>query len=177
MSSDCKGSSGTYRSQHLPESIPATLPKPGRFTEGRETQNWLKLTENRLKTESSTVQILRKINRPTSREDSGGPLSIPLACPGRHKIELKICSHQMKFPLGNEAGAGKTEKIIPTLVITLGIGWWRQISKVAWSHPGLHDARNGTKREHHKASWENSSILLFQMTFSTSPGMGRRLSS
>lgn len=143
---------------------------------GLQKEGKLKTDWKLLKTESFTVQILRKISRPASRADSAGPLSIPLACSGRHKIELKICSHQMKLPLGNEAGAGKTEKVVLTLIVTLGVGWWRQTSKVAWSHPGLHDSSNGIKKEHHKQVWKNS-VLVFQMIFITSPGKGQRLSS
>lgn len=127
--------------------------------EGYRRKENSKLTEtdwNGLKTQSFTVQILREISRPALREHSAGPLSIPFACSGRHKIY----SHQMKLSLGNEAGAGKTENIIWALVITLGIGWWRQIRKVAWSHPGLHDASNGIKREHHKVGLEEQHTAL-----------------
>lgn len=154
MSNVCKESSGTYRSQHLKVSLPHYLTLGGLQKEGKlKTHwNWLKRTENA----KFHCTDLREISRPALREHSAGPLSIPFACSGRHKIY----SHQMKLSLGNEAGAGKTENIVWALVITLGISWWRQIRKVAWSHPGLHDASNGIKREHHKVGLEEQHTAL-----------------
>lgn len=68
------------------------------------------------------MQTLRKTSRPASREDSAGHLFLPSACSGAHKMEMKICDHQMKLLLGNEAGTGKTEKIILAVITTPGIG-------------------------------------------------------